>query len=169
MKIMSSFILISLLALAGSAFAADPEVKEATRPQDQSPIPTPNISINQAEIEAGTLPEAPDADKSGPTERPLSPMMVEIKAALDASKAQVAELSARASAAPDHDSQMAIHREVSQIKQQVELDILAIQARYAREKGDEALALQIEEAIDTILNPPAPTAPTEPRLAPLNR
>jgi hypothetical protein len=55
---------------------------------------------------------------------------------------------------------------MSQLKQQAELDILAIQARYARAAGKEDLAQQIEADIAAIISPPTPAGPTEVRPAP---
>lgn len=169
MKFMPSFILVVLLFATGLALAADPQIKEPLPTREGTAVPAPDIPVNQAEIQAGVVLDTPAALKSLHDDPALSPMMVEIKAALDASRAQVAELSVRAANAPDHAAQAALHREVAQVKQQVELDILAIQARFARERGDEQLAQRIDEAIEAIQNPPAPEAPTETRPAPLNR
>ena len=169
MKFMPSFILVVLLFMCGSTMAADPQVQNATEARPGQETPSPVLDINKAELENGVILDRDAASKSLQTEPSLSPMMVEIKAALEANRNQVQELTTRAASAPDFRAQRALHQEAAQLKQQVELDILAIQARYAREGGNEELAQRIENAIEMILNPPTPEAPTETRPAPLNR
>jgi len=169
MKFMSRFILVVLLFMCGTAMAADPQVQNATEAKPGQQAPSPVLEINRAELEAGVILDVNAADKSLQTEPTLSPMMIEIRTALESNRSQVQELSDRAAGAPDFEARRALNQEAAQLKQQVELDILAIQARYAREGGKEELAQRIEAAIEMIQNPPAPEAPTETRPAPLNR
>jgi hypothetical protein len=145
--------LVILILLAVGAAAADqpPIQPEAAR--------LPDIPENAAELKALetgelTLPEPV------PAERPLSPLMVEIQAALAAQQVQVAALDARFAETNDETTALAIQQEIEQVKQDTELAILAIQARHARARGDLELAQSIDAAIATIQNPPPPPAPT---------
>ena len=93
-------------------------------------------------------------------------MIAEIRAVLETSRLACADLAAQGPAYPGHEAEVALQREIFQLKQQAELDILAIQARYARADGKLELAQQIEASIEAIISPPAPAAPTEVRPAP---
>ncbi len=168
MKFMSCFALIFIL-FWGNAMAADPQVQNATKVDSEQPTPSPVLEINQAELEAGVALDESGADKALLPQPALSPMMIEIETALETNRNQVRALAERAAQAPDYEARLALNLEVSQLKQQLELDILAIQARYARQDGNEELALKIEDSIEKILNPPMPEAPTETRPAPQNR
>ena len=152
-------LLITLVALP--VVAADPE------PQSPTTAPT-TPSVNQATDKAGMASEELDAGKSLDNLAPDSAMMLEIKATMDLRRSEISELAERAAGSPDSQANFAIQQEISILKQQTELDILAIQARYARSEGNEELALQIEAAIEAITSPPAPTAPVEERPAPIN-
>ncbi len=147
-----------LSATVGVAIADEPPVQpEAAR--------LPDLPENAAEMKALengdlVLPEAL------PSERPLSPMLVEIQSALAEQQRQVAALDARFAETTDATAALAIQREIEQIKQDTELAILAIQARHARAAGDENLAQSIDAAIATLQNPPPPPAPAVERPVP---
>lgn len=161
--------IIALAMLACPAFAADPQPQAPTDPLKVTPATAPAIDINQAELQAGATYEAPtaaDAAAPAPETRALSPMMVEIEAALAASDAAVASLAERAAQAVDESARQAIMVQVAEQKQAAELTILGIQADYARRAGDEAHAARIEADIALIKNPPAPVPPTTPRPLP---
>lgn len=158
MNNMSRLALVLLLVLGtGAALAADPE--------PQSPAPAPTIEP------APTQPGVPGEKVLTPPPAPgkISPMMAEIQATMAASKSAVADLMNRSAGIQDHEAMNTIQREVARLKQQTELDILAIQARYARAEGNEELAKKIDQAIAYILAPPTPEAPAEPRPAPDNQ
>ena len=87
-------------------------------------------------------------------------MMQEINQALAAEKATVAALQSQSELATDHQQALATQREVERVKQETELRILAIQADHARGDGRTEQAAEIEQAIQTITNPPAPPAPS---------
>jgi len=160
-------LVILITLLASLAVAADPEPQApANPPTNGEQQAVPNLDINQAELEAGVALDPVDPVELPGGELPASPMMLEIKSTLDANRTAVAELAARAAATPAHDANLAIQREIAVLKQQAELDVLAIQVRYARADGNEELADQIEAAIAAIISPPAPTAPTEARPTP---
>ena len=165
--VIQSLLVILIMSMATFTLAADPEPQKPTDPpvRDEGQI-TPAIDINQAEIEAGVAPDDAAVLKSQPGQTPTTPMIAEIRAVLETSRLEVADLAAQGPAYPGHEAEVALQKEISQLKQQAELDILAIQARYARADGKEDLAQQIEASIAAIISPPAPAAPTEVRPAP---
>lgn len=165
--VIQSLLVILIMSMATFTLAADPEPqKPADPPARHDGQITPNVDINQAEIEAGVAPDAAADLKSMPGQTAASPMITEIRAVLETSRQQVADLAAQGAAHPGHEADVALQKEISQLKKQAELDILAIQARYARTEGKEDLAQQIDAAIAAIISPPAPAAPTEVRPAP---
>ena len=162
-------LLIALLiaTFVSPVLAADPQPQSPAQPAGSPKAEAvPQLDINQAEREAGVVLETIDPAAVPMNEQPMSPMIAEINAALEISHAQVAELTTRAAETPDPSGNLAIQQQIAELKQQAELDILAIQARYARAAGNLELAQQIDEAIAAISSPPAPTAPTTPRPAP---
>lgn len=147
MKVITRLLLVLLIAsVAVLAIAADPE--------PQAPITAPATGETQPAVGQ---------------EKPLSPMMSEIRATMEVGRGQIAELTSQAAATPDQVANQAIQNEIATVKQQVELDILGIQVRYARSNGDEDLALKIEASIAAITSPPAAVAPAEARPAPDNQ
>ena len=71
-------------------------------------------------------------DGEAAARRGLAWACVEDDAVLD----EACRLAARAAATPDHAANTAIQVEIAAAKQQLELDILAIQARHARASGN---------------------------------
>lgn len=149
----------------------------ADEPQSQTPVDpplvaaqpaVPDLPVNQAEIQAGVAPVLDAAAIPTPPTRQLSPMMVEIEAALAAGDAAVATLAERAAQAADETSRQAIMVQIAAQKQATELNILGIQAAHARRAGNDALAAQIEAEMVMITNPPAPVPPSTPRPLPAN-
>ncbi len=168
MNVVTRLALVLLIAsVATFAVAADPEPQAPTTPPasaERSNVPA--LNINQAEMEAGVVPEMVDPAKATDGSDGPSPMMTEIQAAMDMSKVEISELAERAAGTTDHAAAQAIQQEIVAKKQQTELDILAIQARYARADDNDELAQQIDAAIAAIISPPTPIAPTETRPAP---
>ncbi len=159
-------LVIFLFSLAMPVMAADPEPQlPTTPPASTESQPTPSSGVDEAGIPAEQL----DANKTLEGQNPTSPMMNEIRVLMDVSRGEVAELVLLAANTTDREASQAIQMEISTIKQQAELDILAIQARYARSAGNAELALQIEASIAAIISPPAPSAPAETRPAPTNQ
>jgi hypothetical protein len=154
-----------VLLAVGVAFANDQDPQPPTEPQAST---LPDIPENAAELKAiengeVALPESVPAA----AERPLSPMMIEIRGVLAEQQRQVGTLDARFAETTSETAAMAIQQEIEQIKQDAELEILAIQARHARAAGDEDLAQSLDAAIATIQNPPPPPAPTIERPVPV--
>ena len=151
-------LVLIILVIAIPALAANPE--------PQLPKSTPENSIP-----APGVPVAKDTDNPAKVQDELgttSPMMSEINVAMDITRGAIAELAASAAGTHDFAAQQAIQTQISTLKKQTELDILAIQARYARSAGNVELATQIDAAIEAITSPPAPVAPAEERPVPVN-
>jgi len=87
--------------------------------------------------------------------RRLSPFAREIAQAIDAQRMALIALQERFERTADPNEARAIQREIEATKQGTELQILRIQARYARLGGREAAARRIEAAIEQLLHPPA--------------
>lgn len=159
----------ALVLLALPAVADEPQAQTPVDPpQVASPPAVPDLPVNQAEIQAGVAPVLDTSVIPTPPTRPLSPMMVEIEAALAAGDAAVATLAERAAQAADETSRQAIMVQIAAQKQATELNILAIQAAHARRAGNDALAAQIDAEMVAITNPPAPVPPATPRPLPAN-
>ncbi len=174
--------LIALVALAAAVALADPDPGRTPRepaspaqPPAHADAPPP-VAINQAEITQG-VPDDPDAARQAradqaakmaadPRATVVPPMIAEIRATLDAARAAVAELQARLPGTADPQARHDLQQRIAARKQQAELDILGIQAREARARDDQALAAELEAAIEALLAPPAPTPPATPRPAP---
>jgi hypothetical protein len=166
-RIMIAGAVLALLALP--TLADEPSAQTPVDPPVvASPPAMPDLEINQAEIQAGVEIVPTAAVVPTPPARALSPMMVEIEAALAAGDAAVAALAERAAQAADETSQQAIMAQIAGLKQATELTILGIQADHARRAGNDALAAQINADMNLITNPPAPVPPTTPRPVPAN-
>ena len=98
------------------------------------------------------------------TEKPVSPMMQEIKAAMAANEVAVKALQESLQTTADEAEALQILRAVDQQKQDTEIAILRIQERYARQNGDQETADQINLAVEKILNPD-PVTPTAEAMA----
>ena len=163
----NALLIVLIVSAAALATAGDPQPQSPTNPPATAErSAAPDLDINQAEIDAGVAPDAVDGDKAQTGVATESPMITEIRATLDASRLEIADLTAQAPAHRSHEADLALQTQVAQLKQQAELDILAIQVRYARGDGREELARQIEADIAAIISPPPPVAPTETRPAP---
>jgi len=167
--------LLTLIAGVGAAFADEPPTAQGdpktVAPAVAAPV-IPDLPENAAEIEAlkngagpGSLAEPQSEATAGqPADEP-TPRTHALRAVLDAEQAQLAELQGRLESAPDTDAALAIQREIEQVKQQTEIDLLAAQARFAREAGQEEQAVAIEAAI-TELTAPRPVGVPQDRPAP---
>ena len=91
--------------------------------------------------------------------RPPSPMMLEIRAALDREREQIEGLRLRLRGASNAREALALERQVERVKLDTEIAILRIQADAARRAGRTALAARIDAAIGGLLAPPAPATP----------
>ncbi len=94
----------------------------------------------------------PPAD-APPAPRELSPMMREIVAAWDAQAVAVEALETQAAASTDPVAALALQRQIEDLRAQVEVQILTIQARYARQEGRLDVAAEIEAAVAEMTTP----------------
>jgi hypothetical protein len=120
--------------------------------------PIPDLPENQAEIEALTsgqlvLEPAPAVGTTPASTGSLSPEMLEIEQALTAERARLAELEARLRNKAEEVVVLSLLREIEQVKQDAEVEILRIQAKHARLAGREAQAQEIEATVMQILAP----------------
>ncbi len=96
---------------------------------------------------------------------PLTPMMTDITAAMQAEQAQVAALVAQLATAPDDAAALELHRAIEQAKMDGQLQVLGIQARYARAEGRVDDATKLEAALAAMGQVAVPTN-VEQRAAP---
>lgn len=95
----------------------------------------------------------------------LSPMMMEIEAAMEATKLEIADLKLQYKAAVSDEQAMEIMREVARVKREGRVELMRIQLRHARLAGNDELVLQLEEVIARMTAPPVKGTPL-PRPAP---
>ena len=166
-------LLIAVAAAPPCALADDPAPPAKSGPADASatqsraPAGIPDLPENQAEIEAGLVPDgkAVEAQKSDAAPA-LTPLMAEIQAVLADEQTRVAELEARLSSSLDEGAALALRRQIEQIKVETELNILRLQAEHARRAGQDEQAAAIEAAIAEMLSPRPAGVPSE-RPAPI--
>lgn len=91
----------------------------------------------------------------------LSPCQQAIQALLDREATQLAELDARLPGAFDEAAVLALQREIEQVKQETELQVMRVQADFARREGRVAQAEQIEAALAEMAAPRPAVAPIE--------
>lgn len=112
-----------------------------------------------------TAAEPPIASDPAPAkEKPLSPMMQEIKAAMESNTAVVEALQEQLESTFDEELSLQILRTISQQQMDSEIRILRIQERFALEAGDNETAGKIHQAVERILNPD-PVTPTAEAMA----
>jgi hypothetical protein len=113
--------------------------------------------------EPGQETVAPAAETAAPDGGARWTLDAELQASRDAYRRQLEALNARFVAAADQAAAQAILREIEALKINDELAVLEIQARRARERGDEESARQLEEIVAqvrAVTQVPAPaTAP----------
>ena len=91
--------------------------------------------------------------------RELSPMMVEIESAMEATRLEVADLKLQYEAAVSDEQAMEIMREVARVKRESRVELIHIQLRHARLAGNEELVTQLEEVIARMTAPPVKGTP----------
>jgi propanediol dehydratase small subunit len=128
--------MLTLLVLAGLAGPEDP-----TPPAGEG-----------ATGEATTVPP--------PAAEP-SPLMRDIQAALDAGDAAVAALERQLAQATDERAALALQRQIEDLRVGVEIRIMEIQARHARQDGRPEQAAAIEAAIAAMTAPRPRGIPVE--------
>ena len=97
------------------------------------------------------------------TEPPPTPMMKAIRDVFDAEKKAVADLEMRLESAASEKDIITLIRQIEQVKLNAELEVLTIQAKFARRDGRVEQAEQIEASIKKIKDGP-PRAAQHPRI-----
>jgi hypothetical protein len=87
------------------------------------------------------------ADAPAPAAPEPTPMMREIVAAWDAQAVAVEALETQAATCTDPVAALALQRQIEELRAQAEVQILTIQARYARLEGRPEVAAEIEAAV----------------------
>lgn len=149
-------IAAATLILVSVAFAQE---SQPPAPKDEAPAAA---TLTRGVPVAPTLSEpAPGGDEPRPvvTKRPLSPLMIELRAVMDAEAVQVAALRERVAKAASNDEAIALQREIEKVKFDTEVSLLRVQAKHARAGGRTEVAARIEAAISDLLNPPKVAAP----------
>lgn len=101
-------------------------------------------------------------EQAAPPDAPRWGLDAELQASRDAFQSELAALTKRFAVATDQEQALAIQRQISTLKVNAELAVLEIQARRARERGDETVALQLEEMVAQVraaTQTPAPALP----------
>jgi hypothetical protein len=91
-----------------------------------------------------------------------SPMVQEIKAQLDASRAAVAELTRSLATARGQAAVLDLQREITRIKTESRIEICRIQLRYAIAEGHAETAAKLEQVIADLVAPQSRRTPTRP-------
>lgn len=99
------------------------------------------------------VPQPDETIAPPPAPREQSPMMREINAAWDAQAVAVEALQRQAAASVDPVAALALQRQIEDLRAQVEVQILTIQARYARQEGRLDVAAEIEAAVAEMTAP----------------
>lgn len=135
--------------------------QEAQPPAPKDVAPAAATFTRGAPVAPTIAEPAPGEDEPRPvvTKRPLSPLMIELRAVLDAEAVQVAALRERAAKAATPDEAIALQREIEKLKFDTEVSLLRVQAKHARAGGRTEVAARIEIAISELLNPPKVVAP----------
>lgn len=125
-------------------------------PSSSADIPSPPAA--QPAIAAQVEPVPTPADTVPPA-RPVSPVMLRVRTALDREREQIDALRLRLRQKVGHQEAAALQREIERVKLDTEVAILRIQADVARKAGQVTLAERLEVAAAELLAPPAATTP----------
>ncbi len=164
-KSYKALIILSLLT-ATLAVAEDPQSAEPTasgQAGQNEPVNAriPDLDVNRAELEANPegLPVHPDLNASPEVRRDeLMSRLVRVQQAADD---RLVQLKTRLESAHDSASSLVIIKEMEQVKVNSELDMLRVQAAYAREKGLEEVAVEIEASLAEMTTPRAKRQPVD--------
>lgn len=86
-------------------------------------------------------------------------MMLEITAAIESARLQVADLKLRHDAAVNDEEAMDIMREVVRVKRESRVEMMRIQLRYARLDGNTELVAELEDIVTRMTAPPVKGVP----------
>lgn len=113
-------------------------------------LPPARVAAQTADAapDSGRIADAADiaAAAAAAAARPASPLQAEVTALRAAFGARLDELTALYRAAPDAAAAAEAQRAITAHKQQLELDLLGLQLRLARERSDAAAVAELEQS-----------------------
>ena len=121
----------------------EPAPGAVTEPATEAVVESATDSAAEA-LPAGAAPRSPV---------PLSPCMQAIQAVLDHEAARLAELETGQKAAVEESALLELQREIERVKEETELQILRVQADFARREGRLEQAAEIEAALAEMTAP----------------
>ena len=121
----------------------EPAPGAVTEPATEAVVESATDSAAEA-LPAGAAPRSPV---------PLSPCMQAIQAVLDHEAARLAELETGQKAAVGESALLELQREIERVKEETELQILRVQADFARREGRLEQAAEIEAALAEMTAP----------------
>jgi len=120
------------------------------------------VVAKQESAPANPVPQPVAGEQLSAIDRPLTPTMKEIRSVFDAEKEALAVLDARLRSASTESEVMGVIKEIERVKVETELEILSVQAVYARRAGRIEQAQKIEAEIQRMRAGP-PRAAQQPR------
>jgi hypothetical protein len=132
-EVMKAIAILLMVLAAAVSVAAEPAVKVEVRPAAPGEVVAPV--------------------------REISPMMLEIQAAVETTRLQVAELKRRHDAAVNDAEAMDLMREAARIKRDSRVEMMRIQLRYARQDGNAELVAELEDIVTRMTAPPVKGVP----------
>ncbi len=139
------FLIIVCGLMAGTAVVA------GTPPETAAPVVADPDGV-ETTATAAVAPREPES---------LTPCQQAIRALLDREAAQLAALEARVPATADGAAFLSLQREIEQVKQDTELQVMRTQAEHARLEGRVEQAERIEAALAEMAAPQPAIVPVE--------
>lgn len=156
MRIPSSLTAVAMATAVIASVYADGRASDAPATPDSIVVlPSPAAGAAPAGL-AG-----PPAPAVGIQRGPRSPLMVEIRAILDTERNLLRRLESEVKLAAGTDAALALQRQIAQVKQNTEIDLLRAQAKHARREGRLELAERIEADVREMLMTPEERAAAE--------
>ena len=137
---------VLVIILVGTAIGCVASVSPAAEPGSPA---TPVVVADQASAAALTA------------SRPLTADELALQAIVTEGQARVAALLARGQADPSRMDE--IQREIGRVKADTNVRFLQAKADFARARADEAELQEAQQALEMVLNPPAPAPATDAR------
>jgi hypothetical protein len=106
--------------------------------------------------EQTVAPADPTLEKSEAVSVSTTPMMQDIQSLLDARHNEMKLLEEKFSQAPDEDQALRIQRQIQDLAEQTEWEVMEIQVRYLRQAGRVEQAVALENQLEEMRAPKAP-------------
>jgi hypothetical protein len=88
-----------------------------------------------------------------------TPMVKEILASQEAARLEIEELKRRYAATTDDPTAQEIMREIARVKRESYVEMMRIQLRYARERGDDEAVVELEDIVTRMESSPRKGVP----------